>query len=248
MFHMLAWAVSQTNNVATDMTPVPDQMFLIQNNHFVPQKDLFVFGACYMNVDAARARWITPSLRQITTPYIRPVEGNLTPGSRPGVADYRLSPLRLKALEEIQVEAFQDGAGAANGCVVAVIGDGPIIPAPMGDPYKMRGTATTAAVANSWTLLAPTWQDALPAGLYACIGFECISATAKAARLIFEEQPWRPGSVSMNDPENFTHPMFVNGGLGVLGRFTANRMPNIEVLCNTTDSSHEFYLDFVKIG
>lgn len=246
--HTLAWAASITNNVETDLAPVVDDIVAISNAHFMFQRDKFVQWIIFMNVDADHAKIVTPSLRQITTPYIRPVEGNLTPGSRPAVADYRNNPLRLRQLEEIIMQVFQNGAGAAIGAVVAGVSDSTLSPAPAGDTYNLRGTATTAAVANTWTTLAMTWVDVLPMGTYLVIGGEHISATGKAFRLIFEEQSDRPGGVSMSDTENFTHQMFRNGGLGVWGRFNANRMPTIQVLCNTTDNAHEVYLDIIRIA
>lgn len=248
MLHTLAWAASLTNNVETDLAPVVDDIFTIQNAHFQPQKDWQLQWAIFMNVDAARARWVSAALRQVTTPFIRPVEGNLTPGSRPLVADYRSNPLTFKALEEISVLAFQDGAGAANAAIIAGVSEGPLQSVGGGQIYNLRGTATTAAVANVWTSIAVTWQDNLPAGKYVVVGGEHISATGKGFRLIFEDNTYRPGGVSMSDPENGTHPMFRGGGLGVWGSFNSNRMPNVQVLANTTDAVHEVFLDIMRIG
>lgn len=248
MIHTLAWESNAINAVETDIAPVQDSIFLIQNSHFVPSVDVQIQAACFMSLNAQRARIVTPTLRQVTTPFIRPVNLALTPTSRPLVADYRGNPLHLKGLEEVQVLTLQGGAGAEHSGVVMLVSNGPLTPAPQGDVYTMRGTATTAAVANVWTQLAVTWQDILPAGRYAVIGMETVSATARAARLILNDSAWRPGCLGMSADGNGTHPMFRMGGLGQWGQFYAYAMPNVETLCDTTDATHEIYLDIVRVG
>jgi hypothetical protein len=69
----------------------------------------------------------------------------------------------------------------------------------------------------------------------------------RAARLIFEEQTWRPGCVGGANDTIIQDEMFRNGGLGTWGTFTGNRMPNIEVLCGVADTAFTFYMDFVRL-
>jgi len=93
-----------------------------------------------------------------------------------------------------------------------------------------------------------TWQDTLPAGIYAVVGLEFIGVTALAARIIFEDQVMRPGCVGSGLIASAPDPMFQNGGLGIWGRFNSNRMPNLEGLCNAADTAQTVFLYFVRLG
>lgn len=248
MHHTVAYRVSIADVTATDVTPVPDTLMAIQNGHFMPTVDYNLMYATYQALGATRARIITPSLRQVTTPWIRPTAVAIVQGVEAHVADYRANPLKLRGLEEVQFEALQTSGGAA--VVVGLLGmtKTPFMPMPQGDVFTMRGTGTTTLTAGGWTLGTITWQDTLPAGLYACVGLEYFGTTALAARLVFEDQWERPGTVGAGLVSSQSHPMFRNGGLGVWGRFNANRMPTVEFLANAADTAEEVYLSFVRVG
>lgn len=248
MYHTIAWRESIADIVEADIDPVADTLMLVQNSHFVPQFDQQLLWAYYGAAGATRARFVAPSFRQVTTPWIRPINIGIVPLDDPNVADYRANPLRLKALEEFQLSGSQTTGGAAVVVGIAGISKGGIVPAPMGDVYTLRGTAATTLVAGAWTGLTMTWQDTLPAGLYACIGASAFGATLLAVRFIFEDQWERPGVLGSSLLTSAGHPMFMKGGLGVLGRFNANRFPNVEALANAADTAQEIYMDFVRIG
>lgn len=248
MHHTVAYRASIADVTATDVTPVPDGLMLIQNGHFVPQYNYGLLYASYQAVGPTRGRLITPAARQVTTPWIRPVQPSIVAGDEGNFADYRSNPFTLRALEEVQFEAFQTSGGAA--VVVSVQGwtKSGMGNVPQGDIFTMRGTGTTALGAGAWTLSTITWQDTLPAGKYAAIGLEYFGATAIAARLIFEEQWERPGVIGGGSNANNVSPIFRKGQMGLFGRFDANRMPSVECLANAADAAQEVYLDLVKIG
>lgn len=248
MFHVVAWRVSIADVTATDITPVPDSIMTVQNTHFVPQRDMSIPFVSYQAAGATRARLISPTLRQITTPWIKPSAVAIVQGVEAHVADYRANPLTVKALEELQYEAFQTTGGAAVVVGVAGLMIGGIMPMPQGNIYTMRGTGTTTLVAGAWTLTTITWQDTLPAGIYQCVGLQYIGTTALAARLQFDDQSWRPGCIGTGLVTSQSHPMFMKGGLGMWGQFNANRMPNIECLANAADTAEEIFMDFVRVG
>lgn len=249
MHHTLAWRASIADITAVDLTPVPDSILAINNAHFVPQVDHNLLYAYFGAAGTAnRARFISPSLRQVSTPWIRPVNGAIVPLDEPNVADYTMNPLRIRGLEELQVEAFQTTGGAAVVVVVAGVTKGIRSAAPQGDIYTMRGTAATTAAAGAWTLSTVTWQDVLPVGRYAVVGLDSFGATMISARLIFEDQIERPGNVAQSLFSGNGHPMFRKGGLGTWGYFTANRMPNVEILCNAADTAQEYFLDLIRVG
>ena len=246
MFHCIAWRESIADIVENDIAPVQDGIMLIQNNHFVPQVDHLIQFAYFGGAGVPRARFNSPSLRQYTSPWIRPVNGAIVPVDEPNIADFRDAPLRIRGLEELELLGQQVTGGAAVVVGVAGIQKAPMIPAPNTDTYIMRGLGTTTAVAGAWTQAAITWQDTLPTGLYACVGLGFISTTALACRLIFENQVERPGCVGSGLVQASGSKIFHAGGLGVWGRFDANRMPNVEVLCNAADTTQEVYLFFAR--
>lgn len=248
MHHILAWRKSIADIVADDITPVTDGLMAINNSHFVPQNDMRILAAYFGGAGATRARFITPSFRQTSTPWIRPINLAIVPLDEPNIADYTANPLKIKGLEELQLEGYQTTGGAAVVVGVAAVSPGPIAPAPQGDIISMRGTGTTTVTAGAWTQCTITWQDTLPAGRYSVVGLSAIGATALAGRLILEESFWRPGCVGSGLVSSSNSPIFIKGGLGNWGEFTGNRMPSVEFLCNAADTAQEVYLDFVRIG
>jgi len=112
----------------------------------------------------------------------------------------------------------------------------------------MRGAGTTTAAAGVWTQCPITWQDTLPAGIYAVVGLEFVGVTALAARVIFEDQVPRPGCVGSGLLATGSNDIFLGGRLGIWGRFNSNRMPNIEILCNAADTAQTVFLYFSRLG
>lgn len=248
MHHTVAWRESIADITLLDIDPVPDTLMLIQNSHFVPQVDQFIMYGYFGAAGATRARFVTPSFRQLSTPWIRPINLAIVPVDEPNMADYSKGPLRIRALEEFAFEAFQTTGGAAVVVGVAGLSKSPSLAYPSGDIITMRGTGATTVTAGAWTNCPITWQDTLPNGTYACVGCEFIGTTCVAGRLIFEEQWDRPGGLGQSLVSGNGPALFRKGGLGVWGRFNANRMPNAEFLCNAADTAQEIYLDFIRVG
>jgi hypothetical protein len=248
VFHTVANFVAIGTTADTDVTPVQDDIVLINNSHFVFQDPIAMIMAAAMSANLSRVKLSTPKTRQITNPFLRPLIGAATPPTSPNVADYRMNPFHLRAQEEISFLATSSIAmGTENLTIVSSYQVSPD-PAPQGDIYTLRGTSTTAAVANKWTSLTVTWADNLPQGTYACVGLQHESATAQAARLIFQNQFYRPGALSVTSLQNRSHDMFRLGNSGVYGRFIQTAMPTVQALCNAADASHEVYLDLIRTG
>lgn len=248
MHHLAAYTELLGTTADTDIDALTDDILLIQNNHFVPAQDMDLLAAWGGSATLNRFRLAQPTIRQITTPYVRPTNVGVTPLSRPPVADYRRMPFRFYRNEEIQIQATSDiamGTERFTGLVWLRVAT--VVP-PVGAPFTLRGTSSTAAAANAWSTLTTTWQDTPKAGQYAVVGLTVFSTNAIAARLIFENQQWRPGALSVTSIGNIEHEMFHNGGLGEFGRFDAYRMPNVQVLCNGADATHVIHLDIVRVG
>lgn len=243
MMHLVANSVAGAQNVETDLTPIADTVMPIFNGHFFPQDPPSIVFASAMSTNISRARIQTPTLLKTTSPFIRGVMAGLVPTSPAQLADYRNNALDLKAREEIILFGTQTAVAATRITTLLGLLFTPNPPA-TGDQYTMRGTSTTAAVANAWTLMTITWQNQIPQGAWNVTGLQHQSANAQAARLIFLGGFYRPGCQSLAALADYGHPMFRFGGLGVWGQFRDNIMPNIEVLCNAADALHEFYIDF----
>lgn len=248
MHHLLAWFISIGQTVDTDVTTVADPVITVQNAHFLPQTDVRLLWAAAMSATLNRVRFATPKTRGVTNPWVRPLIEAAIPPSNPGVMTRVDDPFVFRALEEIQLLATSGLAmGNENFTALAMISTG-FVPIPQGDIYPLRFTSTTAATANKWSQLTVTFQDTLPSGTYAIVGLEVESANAQAARLILQNQQYRPGTLSVTALANRQHSIFYERKLGVLGTFQQTAMPLIEVLANGADASHEGYLDVIRIG
>jgi len=230
-----------------DLPAIQDNILLIQNSHFVPQQDMYLLYAYASGLLLNKAKLITPTYRQLSPPYIRPVNLALLPVTVTPVADLSQKPLKMRALEEVSYTGTN--SAATSGVYTGIIGvsTAPTIQVPPGDVYTIRATGTTTAVVNTWTQCAMTWADSLPNGTYACVGLNAIGATARAARLIFQNQVWRPGCVANTLVSDNPNMMFRYGYLGQWGTFAGNAMPNIEFLCGAADTAQEIYMDFIRI-
>lgn len=248
MFHLAAFGVSIAATADTDVPAITDNCLLIQNNHFVPQNDMQVLFAYATAVTLLRAKIVTPSLRQFSPPFIRPIDNAVSPSSRTPIADYRKNPMTVKALEELAIQATDSAAGPNEMTAMLGLQIGGMTPANQGQIITMRGTGTTTLVANAWTQAAITWSDTLPAGTYQCVGLSGFAATGVGARLIFDQQFFRPGAIIGATGVIIPHPMFMKGELGVWGTFTANRMPNVEFFSTSADTAEEIYLDLIRVG
>ena len=244
-FHLLAYNGTAATTI-TDIAPITDNVINIVNSHFFPQNDMSLIWATGMSANVSRVRISQPSLRLITLPWIRPLIGTAVPGNHDKVADYTRSPLRIRGLEELAIDAIDASGGDFFGLLA--LQDSYEAPPAGGDVYTLRGTSSTAAVDSSWTTVTVTWEDKLPDGVYSVIGLSVVGANAPAARLIFEGQTWRPGCIATADEENQGDDLFRWGRLGVWGRFRQTAMPQVQVLSNTTTSSWQIYLDIVKVG
>lgn len=252
MHHTVMWNNTAVSNTAeVDLTPVSDPVIPVTAaNHFLPQRDtpIVYMGAASTNLQ--RARWSTPTIALVTTPFIRPINNALTWGFPQRVQDMAGQPMVIKALEEITMFVTQNG-GATQQVVVTAGLMWQSVPAPPGNTWTLRATSSTTAGVNTWTQIALTFQNALPTGQYAVTGLTHFSATGIAARLIIENQVPRPGTMSIQALGNEAYWIFRGFGpedLGTWGVFHNYNMPLCEVFCTAADTSHEVYLDVVRLS
>jgi hypothetical protein len=94
------------------------------------------------------------------------------------------------------------------------------------------------------------FEQTLPAGTYAVVGFEHVGPTAVAARLIFPGSVHRPGTVAGITLGSRTFQGFYEGLFGIYGHFKTISLPYVEVLTTAADAvnQHEGYLRVCRVG
>lgn len=245
MYHTCAWFANTGPITDGDIPFLQDDIQTKQNNHLVLQTPKLLLAAAAMAPNLTRAKFSSPTLKQISSPWIRPTIASLTPGNNPNVWYTRNNPIHLVPFEEIQILASDTVGTTENLTVVAHLADS-IDPWPAGDVYPIRFTSTGAAVANAWTTVALTWQDTLPPGIYQMVYSECESANGQAHRWIFPNQLVRPGHLSCTAVTQ--RQPYESLKLPSMGSFRSNALPLLQVLCNGADASHEGYAWVTRTG
>lgn len=245
---MAAFFESIDSTANRDIQPVVDDVLTIVNNHFIVRDPHDIVAMMAMSATLARVRFTLPSIRSITTPFLLPVEGAVTPGDLPAIVDYTRHPFRWSPDEELAIEATSAIVMGSENFTALIAIRRQFQSAPVGPIFTLRGTGTTTQVANAWTTVAITFQDTPERGRYAIVGLETQGATNQAGRLIIPGQEMRPGCVGQTALLNNSGDLFKNGNLGVWGHFDPYVMPQVQMLSNAADAAQEVYLQFVKVA
>lgn len=228
-------------------------------NRVILSRDMSIIAGFAGSSDPTRAmisaRVVAPSLRKIVSPSITPTIQQFPAKDNPPmmvVADW---PWKVCAQEEIGVEANFNGSSVSAVALLWLEDKRENVP--QGENFWLRGTVSALASAgpktSSWTGATITFDQTLAAGRYAVIGFVLKGNDTIAARLIFDDQMWRPGTLAI-PPIAFggqrTHDAFYDGSLGVFGRFESYSPPRLELLRQTSasDNDHEVYLRVVRLN
>jgi len=246
-YHVVAYTANTNSATNFDSVPVSDAWISIQNAHYLPQQNFMFFGGAFLGVNLTAVTLVTPRSRMVVPPRMYPIIQSLTVPDRPHIFDRRHNPFQLNAVEEVSIQMNVGGTANAQNVAVMFWGDR-IEQVPMGDIYTLHGTSSTAAVSLTWTQLTVTWDQTIPAGLYAMISSWHQSTNAIAHRWYFKDQMMRPGFLSQASLGNITEPSWYYGGWGKLGQFVTYAYPVMEVLVNGTDASHDVGMNIIKVG
>lgn len=251
MFHMLAFGGSQPFGVNNQILPaIPDAYFTIQSNAFQIPQNLYLKAIAAMGINVIASRVNTPSLRLRGFPHVMPFIAAVQAPTNPNVMDFRDYPLVLRMEENFELDTSDGGAANSVDTGLAIVSpDAADFNVNVPDLRWVRATfASITAVVNRWSGPAAfNFEDTLEGGVYNIYGLECNSANLIAARLILQNQYWRPGTVGMAAKGLRSHEMF-RGGLGLWGQFNTYSVPQIEVLETTAgaDTTLEAYLLIAK--
>lgn len=247
MLHVVAYAGSIINAVLTDVPAVIDEIATIVNNHFQLWDDMYLFGGYFAATNATRARLNSPTFRQISQPFIYPVELATGPTSNPAYQSFLDRPMKVPKGEEISMEALQSSAGAQQVTGVLFLGKD-LVNVPSGDIITARFTATTTHTANLWSNIPYTLDQSLPNGTYALVGSRVESTSAIAHRWIIPGLFSRPGALSSRLVQNVQTDDFRNRRMGELGRFLNVALPILQVFSNIADTSDVGYMELIKVA
>lgn len=241
--HIVAYFESMSAGAAlSQVNALSDPMVSIRNNNFILQQDARLAWFWAGGANLTRARLVTPSFRQVTNSEIRPYDTAANPSDDPNVAFFDEAAPMLRAQEEIEFQTTNTlGTGSEDHYGIMALNFGNAVSRPAGQSWILRGTSTTNTTADTWSILTVTWDDDLPGGNWIVTGLEHQSSDAIAARLIFDGQFFRPGVLGITALGNRTHPLFSKTPM-VMGRFTAFRFPEVEVLTEAADNAHEIYM------
>ncbi len=249
VYTLAGYAEAQDSATLVPAAALADQHLTIDGDGIIVPNDLTNIVAAYVGgPELTRAQLQSPSIRAFVDAELSPLGAAEEPGDPPEIVDLRRAPIVLEPDEELELHMAFDGAGAEQGTGLVFLADGPISPIDVPGARTVRATSSTAAVARTWTNVAITLGETLPAGRYAIVGLLPVSATMVAARLVVPGSGVRPGALGIDDEQGHGGAsMFRNGNFGVMAEFDHNRQPTVDILCTTTDGTQVFLLDIVPI-
>ena len=249
--HLLAFNASIATATTAEVTAVTDDIWSIQTGRFMAPGPFLLRSAYFQSTTLNRVQFITPRLEALGRDIIRPINRGTT---IPSLAGYdRLQNLNYvtKFAEMLYFQASHGGAGSETVTGFMAVDDRvdqPRPAVPMGNRFKVYGTSTTAAVANTWTTLTTSWNRDLPPGMYAVTGGTIIGASDLAFRIIPPIGSTRPGWLACNNAGILETDLAYGGQWGEWCRFTGETYPNIQVYCSTTTAAHEVVLELVPLS
>jgi hypothetical protein len=236
---------------AQAMTAAPDasiQLAQADGNPIFTSDRILQTAYVFGQTDISDVLLVTPNLRIVQTPHIRPFDAATTPQSRPFLPGYWREQLRLLANESISVQlSGLTGTNLANYYAGLWVADTPPS-APSGHCLTVHFTASIATVTNGWANGGITFDQALPTGMYDVVGLDVYGTNLAFARLIMPNQMPRGGCIAGQTPAYIGAPCFRFGQMGSLGRFSNVSVPQLDVYAIGAGSSQTGFMDLIKVG
>lgn len=243
---VLTASVAQ-NAVYQDLVAVVDQATNQFNGRYVFQEDRRIVAAMAWGLTLTAARITTPTMRLINYPEIFPPFQGTIPGTITHPYFYGTNGPLVVMNDELAVQASQGFAGAEQE-FGAIWTDPAPRPAPAGQVFTCKVTASIVGVTLNWTAGPVTFVQQLPAGRYAVTGMYFTGPNVALSRLIFPNQATRPMCTSSTAIGNAVWPFWRFGAQGLLGEFHTYAPPQLEVFCNGAGSTQQGVIDVVRIG
>jgi hypothetical protein len=261
MFHveLFSSSIASGANTFAQVTYVSADAILpklVNGMQVSPQVPRVMFVAM-LGAHAVHARIQAPSMLPFPYPCLDPNNRGTAFESPARIHDLRDRNIILAPTEEFDVFATQNAGSGETQYVLVGFWDGHPVAAPAGKFFSVHWTASTTLTGGSWTQVVPTFDQGLPAGLYAMIGARAFSATCLFFRMFPAMAPlWRPGGVGVQaydqmDPLNqrgYSTEAGVVAPYGVWLQFYQNVPPNVEFYATAGDTAEEGWFDLVQIS
>lgn len=267
MQHCIAYTASLDSAVLTAVQALAGEVDQVIGTAHQLEAKWRVWGGWVGSASLERAVLAAPSFRITRLPEMFPVEHAVIPSTLPAVFDWSMQKLRLPQLEQIDLQIVNGGAVAAERVTgVLFLDDGrddiaACTPERLDTQcYLIHGVSTLAVTANAWTRLPTTgatatgiiWDFNLPEGFYQCLWFVHRSANSIAARISVPGQGrnYRAGALGVNGTiAAYLKPYYpwLTMHRDCL-KFYNTTMPNLDVLANAADASHDVWMKVVLIG
>lgn len=239
-FHLAAFTGPNGMGVFSALPPIRDPSLYSRSDGIVLPNSMDVVCAFVKGGNVSAARITSPTLRAVSPIEIRPISATTTIPTNPNVRFLGYGAARLSDEEPAILQAMGPIQDSASGLLWLSDRFEPI---PTGDQYWVRLTSSTSVwTSGMWTPIDVTMADPLAAGSYAVVGMQYYSPFGLAARLTFDCQYWRPGTLAIQAVSNRTFPQSYDGSFGVWGTFRTSSLPRVEVLIDGAAYEHEIRL------
>jgi hypothetical protein len=260
-FHTVVFTSSTSSSGATTFVQLnfkADAIVPTLNNGLQVPKQLNKLGfIAGVGTSLTNFRAQTPAFLPYPWPSFAPVNRGSAFESPPRMWDLFKNPLTCNPTDELDVFICQNSGGSETEYVFASLTDGMIPTAPAGRFFTVHATGTTTQTAGAFTSCALTFDQAIPAGLYAVIGARAFAATCLAFRLVPAMEPlWRPGGIGVKAYDQLDPPgqraYHLDGQVvapwGVWVSFYQNVPPQCDFFSTSADTAQEVWLDLVQIS
>lgn len=199
-----------------------------------------------------RARLTAPSILRQGRMELNKFNGGADAGAEPNnpplLYDFRGNPVVFEPGEPLTLEADYNTTVAEEGWGLLWLSNSPIAPLTGVNVRHVGVTFSGNSGAGAWQNRSVTFREPLGVGRYQLVGARLVGTDLIAARFVFHEGDFgRPGVLGVESVNNHEHEMFRNGGMGVLGEFSNDRPPTVDLL-GLTAQTITGVLDLVPIG
>jgi len=260
-FHTVVFTSSTTNSGATTFVQLnfkADVIVPTLNNGLQVPKQLNRFGFIgALGTSLTNVRAQTPAFLPFPWPSFAPTNRGTGFESPPRMTDLFKNPLPMNPTDELDIYIAQNSGGAETEYAFVSLTDGMLAPAPVGRFFTVHASGTTTVTAGAFTSCQLTFDQAIPAGLYAVIGARAYSATGLAFRLAPAMEPlWRPGGLATKAYDQMDPPAqrgYIYDGQvvapwGVWMTFYQNVPPQLDIFCTAADTAQEAWLDLIQLN
>jgi hypothetical protein len=248
MLHTVLYRGSQAAGASFASLPiVPFSNDVVANNRWLPPDDTELLFAASAGANMSQSRIQTPLIIQTASLHLEPVNNSATFPTDCNIIDFTGNPVQFRKTEGVDVQTSNAGGAAENHVVVLFFGD-KRYDRIAGPRVRVRATSSTAVTAGVWTRVPIVFDESLPNRRFGVVGMDVKSATGIVARLDIPGQALRPGTL-VGTGNGFRIPYQMSEQYaGVLGYFTNQATPSLEIFCTAADTSAQVFLDLIPVG